>query len=158
MTGQNTRKHTGTKGATVKTSPAAIERLDRDLKCVELRKAGATWQAIADTLGYAGTGNAYRAFMAVMNAYPRETVDTCRDILNARYETMVRSLWPKVVQGDVWAIDRVTRICEQQAKLNGCNRAEKVELSVGASALDAALREWEAELRMRAQGQPVPQE
>jgi hypothetical protein len=146
------------KGVTVKSSPEAIARRERDLKCVELRKAGATWQSIADTLKYAGPGHAYEQFMIVMKEYPREDIETCRNIISDRYDAMIRALWPKVLKGDVWAIDRVTRISESQAKLLGANRPEKVEVSMGATALDEALRELEAEMTARAAGSPVPVE
>jgi hypothetical protein len=146
------------KGGSVKSSPRSIAVRERDLKCVDLRKAGATWQSIADTLGYAGPGHAYEQFMIVMKDYPREDVETAREIISDRYEAMIRALWPKVLKGDVWAIDRVTRISEAQAKLLGVNRPEKLELSVGGTELDAALRELEAEMKARAGGAPVPVE
>lgn len=152
------RQNRGNKGATVTTTPEAIARRERDLKCVELRKAGATWQAIADTVGYADPGHAYRGFQAVMKDYPREDVETARNIISDRYDAMIRALWPKVLKGNEWAIDRVTRISEAQAKLLGANRPEKLELSVGATALDTALRELEAEMKARAAGSPVPVE
>lgn len=107
--------------------------------------------------GLARVGNPQR-FQAVMQAYPRENIETCRNIINDRYEAMICALWPKVVKGSLSAIDRVTRICEAQAKLNGANNAEKLDVSAGAAELDAALRALEAELRLRAQGQPVPEE
>jgi hypothetical protein len=146
------------KGGSVKSSPRSIAVRERDLQCVELRKAGATWQSIADTLKYAGPGHAYEQFMIVMKDYPREDVETAREIISDRYEAMIRALWPKVLKGDVWAIDRVTRISEAQAKLLGANRPEKLELSVGGTELDAALRELEAEMKARAGGAPVPVE
>jgi hypothetical protein len=96
--------------------------------------------------------------MIVMKDYPREDVETAREIISDRYEAMIRALWPKVLKGDVWAIDRVTRISEAQAKLLGVNRPEKLELSVGGTELDAALRELEAEMKARAGGAPVPVE
>jgi len=148
------------RGATDQTSPAAIERWERDLKCVELRKAGATWQAIADQLGYANRGNAYRAFQAVMKEYPREDVETWRNIISDRYDAMIRALWPDVLRGKLLAVDRVSRILEAQAKLHGANRPEKIEITPGETDLDTALRELEEQIRRRAarDGSPVPQE
>jgi hypothetical protein len=157
--GQTTRRQNrGNKGATVTTTPEAIERRERDLQCVELRKAGATWQSIADTLGFADPGHAYKRFQVVMKDYPREDVETARNIISDRYDAMIRALWPKVLKGNEWAIDRVTRISESQAKLLGANRPEKLELSVGGTELDAALRELEVEMKARAGGAPVPVE
>lgn len=116
------------------------------------------WQAISDELGYSGPGHAYQRFMAVMRDYPREDIETTRNIISDRYDVMIAALWPKVLEGNMWAVDRVTRISESQAKLMGANRPEKLDISMGAMELDTALREWQLELEMRAAGQPVPQE
>jgi hypothetical protein len=140
------------------TSPAAIERRERDLQCVQLRRAGVHWDIIAKQLGYSSTGHAYDRFMAIMREYPREDVETTRELIADRLESVIRVLTPKILKGDNWSIDRYLKTCEQLAKLTGANRPEKLELSVGASELDAALRELEQELRARAGGAPVPQE
>ncbi|MGH3783168.1 MAG: hypothetical protein ACRDRO_21720 [Pseudonocardiaceae bacterium] len=148
----------GARGATSATSPEAIERRRRDLQCVQLRAAGANWQAIADQLGYSGPGHAYQRFQAVMVDYPREDVDTARNLISDRFDVILLAVWPKVRSGDHWAIDRATRVLEDLAKLHGANRPEKLEVSSGATELDEALRELEKELRLRAGGQPIPQE
>ncbi|PZS30990.1 MAG: hypothetical protein DLM61_09515 [Pseudonocardiales bacterium] len=119
------------------------------------------WHAIANELHYSSPGHAHQRFMAVLAAYPREDIDTCRDILNDRYEAMIHVLWPKVLCGNLSAIDRATRLCEAQAKLLGANRTERPErpeLSASAADLDAALRALEGELRARAGGEPIPDE
>lgn len=154
-------KSNGGQGATrhdSPTSPEAIERLERDLKNVQLRKSGLHWQAIADELGYSSPGHAYDRFMSVMQDYPREDIDTARNIIADRHEACIAAMWPAAMNGDGWAVDRVTRSLEALAKLWGANRPEKLEMSMGASELDTALREWQQELEMRAAGQPVPQE
>jgi hypothetical protein len=154
---RNEKRGTG-KGATVKTSPAAIERHDRDLKCVELRKSGMHWQAIADELDYSSPGHAYDRFQVVMRDYPREDVETWRNTICDRYDVMLAALWPAVLEGKWLAVERATRILESQAKLMGANRPDKVEVSAGATALDTALRELEAEMKARAGDELVPQE
>jgi hypothetical protein len=154
-------KSKGGQGATrhhSPTSPDAIERLERDLKNVQLRKTGMHWQAIADELGYSSPGHAHDRFMAVMQDYPREDIDTARNLIADRHEACIAAMWPAAMEGQGWAVDRITRNLEALAKLWGANRPEKVEISAGATELDAALREWQQELEMRAHGQPVPQE
>ncbi|MGH3780599.1 MAG: hypothetical protein ACRDRO_08190 [Pseudonocardiaceae bacterium] len=155
------RRKAGGQGATrghSQTSPEAIERLERDKKCVQLRRAGVHWDTIADQLSYSSPGHAHDRFMALMREYPREDVETTRELIAGRLEVVIRTLTPKVVKADTWAIDRYLRACEQLAKLTGANRAERVEVSVGASELDVALRELQVELQARAAGSPVPQE
>lgn len=152
------RKRKAPRGRTVKSSPEAIARHERDLLCVQLRKAGSTWQAIADQLGYASPGHAYDQFMGVMREYPREDVETWRNIISDRYDVMIRALWPEVLRGNWQAVDRVTRVLEAQAKLYGANRPVKIEVSTGESDLDATMRELVAELELKAAGRPVRQE
>jgi len=148
------------RGRTVKTKPEDIERRERDWKCVELRKAGLHWQAIADQLGYASPGHAYDRFMAIMREYPREDVESVRNMISDRHEAMLRALWPDVLRGKWLAIDRATRILEALAKLHGANRPEKLEITPGETDLDTALRELEEQMRRRAarDDSPVPQE
>lgn len=154
------RRKGGNKGRTVTTKPEDIERRERDLKCVELRKAGASWQAIADQLGYSDTGHAYQRFMVVMKEYPREDVETWRNTISDRYDAMLRALWPEILRGKWLAIDRASRILEAQAKLHGANRPDKVQITQGETDLDAALRELEEQMKRRAarDNTPVPNE
>lgn len=156
-----TRRKTAGQGATrakSKSSPEAVERLERDLQCVQLRRANVDWQTIADRLGYASPGHAHDRFMLMMREYPREDVETTRNLIRDRYEVMLRALWPDVLQGKWLAVDRASRILEAIAKLEGANRPEKIEITPGETDLDAALRELEEQLRRRAAGRPVPQE
>lgn len=139
------------KGATVTTKPEDIERRQRDLQCVKLRGAGVDWQVIADQLGYASPGHAYDRFMVVMREYPREDVETVRNLISDRHEAALRALWPDVIRGRWLAIDRTTRILEALAKLHGANRPEKIEITQGETNLDTALRELEEQMRLRAQ-------
>jgi hypothetical protein len=142
------------------TSPEAIARRARDLKCVQLRSANVGWQVIADQLGYASPGHAYDSFMLVMKEFPREDVDTWRNMISDRHEQALRALWPDVLRGKWLAIDRTTRILEALAKLHGANRPDKIEVSSGETDLDAALRELEEQMRRRAarDNTPVPKE
>jgi hypothetical protein len=96
--------------------------------------------------------------MRVMKDYPREDVETVREVIYDRYEAIVRALWTRVLKGDTWAIDRVNRTLELQAKLMGANRPEKPGPSAGATDLDEALRELDKEMKARAGGSPVPVE
>lgn len=146
------------RGQTVRTKPEDIERRKRDLQCVQLRSAGVDWHAIADRLGYASPGHAYDRFMVVMKDYPREDVETWRGMISDRHEAIIRSLWPDVLKGKGFSIDRVQRSLEALAKLHGANRPENVEPPSGEQDLDAALRELEQQLQRRAAGRPVPQE
>lgn len=152
------RKRVANKGGTVRSTPSAIATRERDLKCVQLRKTGLHWQHIADELGYSSPGHAYNGFTRVMKDYPREDVETARNVLADRHEACIAAMWDQAMEGSTWHVDRITRSLEALAKLWGCNRPEKIDISAGASALDQALRDLEVEMKARAAGQPVPVE
>lgn len=152
------KKRVANKGATVRTSPDAIERLERDHQALQLRRSGVHWDVIAKQLKYASAGHAYNAVTALLKEYPREDVEQYRDLLTDRLELVIRVLTPKVLNADNWSIDRYLKACDQLARLTGSNRPEKLEISAGATELDEALRELESEMRLRAGGEPVPQE
>jgi hypothetical protein len=140
------------------TTPEAIARHQRDLQCVRLRAANVDWQTIADRLGYASPGHAHDRFMVIMRDFPREDVDTWRDMISDRHEAILRAIWPDVLRGKLFSIDRAQRSLEALAKLHGANRADPPAPTPDEYDLDGALRDLEEQLRIRAAGQPVPQE
>ena len=138
-------------------TPAAIERLERDLKCVQLRRANMEWDAIAQQLGYSDAGHAYRRFMAVMKAYPREDVDSAREVELQRYNALLESVWPMCLDNDIdnkrqlWAIDRAQRLMDQRARLMGWNRPVRQEISVlTESTVDKAIKDLQVQLQAQA--------
>lgn len=133
-----------------RTTPEAIERRERDLQCVKLRRAGLGWDAIAQQLGYSDPGHAYRRFMAVMVDYPREDAEAARDLEADRYDQLQRAIWAKCLAGDTWAIDRALKIMDQRARLLGLNAPIRQQIEVlTESTVDAAIRELESQLAAR---------
>lgn len=104
-----------------RTTKVAIERRERDLQCVNLRRAGLGWQAIADQLNYASPGHAHERFMVFMREYPREDVETARDLEADRLDEAQRAIWVRCVKGDLQALDRLLKLSAQRAKLLGLN-------------------------------------
>jgi hypothetical protein len=137
------------------TSPAAIERLERDLKCVEMRRAGVGWDAIAKQLGYADPGHAYAQFMAVMKAYPREKVEQARDVELDRYDRLQTAIWAQCLDQDSknqhWAIDRALKLMDQRARLLGINAPVRQEVTVlTESSVDKAIKDLQVQLQAQA--------
>jgi hypothetical protein len=58
-----------------RTSPQAIAVLERERKALELRKGGATFERIAQALGYADRGNAHKAVQKAMRETIRQLAD-----------------------------------------------------------------------------------
>lgn len=148
-------------------TPAAIDRLERDLKCVQLRRANMEWDAIAKQLGYASPGHAYQRFMAVMKAYPREDVDSAREVELQRYNQLLEAVWAQCLDPSEdnkrqhWAIDRAQRLMDQRARLMGWNRPVRQEISVlTESTVDKAIKDLQVQLQAQAAaaGVELPEE
>jgi hypothetical protein len=101
----------------------------RQLQALELRKAGATYQAIAEQLGYAHAKGAYKAVASALKLTLREPADGLRELEVARLDAMLLALWRRVQSGDEKAVDRALRIMERRARLLGLDAPSRGELS-----------------------------
>ena len=111
-----------------KNSPRRARATERRLIALELRKAGATYQKIAEHLGVPLTTAAYYVTSA-MRALVAEPARELRDLEVARLDDMLLSVWPQVRQGNLGAIDRVLRIMERRAKLLGLDAPTRVNVT-----------------------------
>jgi hypothetical protein len=100
-------------------NPTRVPAHDRRIKALELRKAGATYQEIADALGFGNRANACRAVTQALTETIAEAAEPLRKLEVERLDKMLRSIWLKVTQGDVVAINTGLRIMERRAKLLG---------------------------------------
>lgn len=87
-------------------------------RALELHLAGATYDAIAEAVGYAGRSGAYKAVQEALAdlGEPAATSEAAATEL-ARLDAMLTGLWPKARRGDVQAVDRVLKISERRALL-----------------------------------------
>ena len=95
---------------------------DRKLQALELRKAGATYQAIADQLGYAQARGAHRAVASALKATLREPAEQVRQLEIARLDSALLAIWRSVQSGDYRAIDRLLGIMKRRSDLLGLDR------------------------------------
>lgn len=109
------------RGSAARTTAEAIARRERDTQCVQLRRAGLGWDAIAKQLGYSSAARAYEQFMSFMKEYPREDAVAARDLEADRYDQLQRAIWAKCLKGDTWSIDRALKLMDQRARLLGLN-------------------------------------
>lgn len=135
-------------------SPANIARWERDLKCVEMRKAEIDWPTIVATLGYASTGHAHDRFLAVMRAYPRDDVEDMRNLELDKLEKTARALEKQIAAGGdrvVRAAEVWNKISERRSKLMGLDRPEKKEITVlTKDTVAAAIEKLNAEMEAKA--------
>jgi hypothetical protein len=107
-----------------KTSPRRLEAHQKRARALELRKAGATFEQIAQQVGYSGRSKAYEA---VQKALRDVTIDDAEEVLALelqRLDAMQMGLWGKARVGDVQAVNALLRIMDRRAKYLGLDDYE----------------------------------
>lgn len=112
-----------------KTSQRRIEAIEKQKQALELRKAGATYEAIAKKLEYANASGAEHAIKAALKATVQDAADTVRQLELERLDGLLINMWKQVQNGNQGAVDRVLRIMERRAKLLGLDAPTKNEIS-----------------------------
>jgi len=108
-----------------KISPRRILAAEKQVKAMELRKAGATFREIGEKLGYTEAG-ARKAVMSALRKTLREPADELRTLEVERLDAMMQGLWPEALRGNPNAVTRVLNIMERRAKLLGLDAPAKV--------------------------------
>ncbi|MFD7075235.1 hypothetical protein ACFV9G_13595 [Nocardioides sp. NPDC059952] len=145
---------------------------DRAERALELHLAGLGYDRIAEVLGYANRGGAFKAAQRALTARKRpggapaagdadsdpvddeEVAQVTSEI--ARLDAMRVGLWSKARKGDVQAVDRVIRIGERQMELRELLRRR----TPPAPAPATSLTDFEKRLRERQRDlgrEPVPE-
>lgn len=102
---------------------------DNQLKALELRKAGVSYQRIAETLGYKDSSGAWRAVKAALKKTLQEPADELRTLEIERLDAMLSAIWASVKQGQYGAQDRALKIMERRAKLLGLDAPVKQDIT-----------------------------
>lgn len=106
-----------------------VNTVDRKIKALELRKAGANYQSIADALGYRGASGAFKAVQSGLKAVLREPAEELRTLELERLDGILMAIYPKARQGDSQAIDRCLRVMERRSKLLGLDAPAKYDIT-----------------------------
>lgn len=122
--GQATRRPSGGNN---RTGQKRVTAAEKRRQAVELRKAGATFEEIAEALGYSNKGTAYRAVEQALREAVREPALQLIELEVQRLDLMLRALWPQVVSGKLGAVDRALRIAERRSRLLGLDAAQQVQ-------------------------------
>lgn len=99
---------------------------DNQLKALELRKAGVSYQRIAETLGYKDASGAWRAVKSALKKTLQEPAAELRTLEVERLDAMLSAIWASVKQGQYGAQDRALKIMERRAKLLGLDAPVKI--------------------------------
>jgi len=100
------------------------------VRALELKKSGASYQAIADALGFKARSHAYSLVMeglADLDALSEESAAELRRVELERLDAMTLSLWEE--RSNPRVTDSLLRISERRARLLGIDAPEKIEHS-----------------------------
>ena len=104
----------------------------RAIRALELRMAGLSYYQVATAVGFGSRSAAYNAVNKLLRkedkAMEQQRIEY-RTLSLQRCERMIRSYWPKAVQGDYVAADRVKMFMEREAKLLGLDAPAQVAIT-----------------------------
>lgn len=124
------------------------ELVDREVKVLELRRAGLTWQRIAEEVGYADHTGAYAAYKRAIKRTQQQPADELREQELDRIDRLQLALWPKAMKGDNASVNTIVRLMERRARLLGLDTPIKIQQDVvnwdGNESIDRAVRDLAA--------------
>lgn len=98
---------------------------EKKARAFELRKAGATYAVIAEKVGYNDKSAARKAVEGELNRVIGEPAKEALQLELERLDTMNRAIWPKVLKGDLKAIETGLKISERRSKYQGLDDYER---------------------------------
>jgi len=96
-------------------------------RAVQLRSLGHTYDEIAQQLGLATRGSAWKIVQRALTRIPAESVEEMRLLEGARLDAMSAAIWPTAVTGDEKAILVMVRIMERRARLFGLDAPVRMQ-------------------------------
>jgi len=124
------------------TQQGEVKAHDRQMQALTLRKAGVSYQSIADALGYKTAGGAWVAVKAALKKRVQEPADELRTLELDRLDDMLKAIAPHVQAGNLTAIDRALKIQDRRAKLLGLDMPAKLDVTSGGEAITKIVVEW----------------
>lgn len=115
----------------VTTSKRNIKARDRERDAVALRLAGASYDKIAEAVGYSNRSGAYHAVKKYLNKTAAVALETAEELKQQelqRLDAMFLAAYQSATKGDVKYIDSCLKIMAARAKLLGLNAPEKVDV------------------------------
>lgn len=135
------------------------ELVDREIKVLELRRAGLTWAAIAEQTGYADATGAYAAYKRAIKRVMDEPADDVRKQELDRLDRLQVAVWNRALKGDDKAINTVLRLMERRARLLGLDAAQRIQAEVvtydGNRDIDGEIERIQQIIRSVGNGQPL---
>lgn len=104
--------------------------LAKEAKVLDLRRAGFTFQRIAEEVGYRQASGAQRAYNRIMARNIPQAPEEHRQQELDRLDRMQVALWPRAMKGDDKAINTIIRLMERRARLVGIDAPTKIQAEV----------------------------
>jgi hypothetical protein len=104
--------------------------IEKQGQVLALRKAGLTFERIAQQLGYADRSGAYVAYQAAMKRLVLIPAAEERDLMAVRLDDLLAGSYAKAIQGDPKAVLSCLRILDRRARLLGLDAPTKVSMTV----------------------------
>lgn len=120
-------------------------------QALSLRLTGATYQNIADVMSVSKS-TVKRWIDAAIDGVDKENAKALIVLENERLNRAQRAIWPAVARGQLGAVDRLLRIQERRARLNGLDAPQKVDLGAADIDLAQVAKEIEEVARRAAKG------
>lgn len=124
-----------------KTGKLALAAAEKQLRALELRKAGLGFDAIAAELGYANRGAAHKAVMAALRATMREPAEEVRALYLERLDYVMQCMAPRMAEGNPQAAAAYIKALERQAALLGLDAPLKTEMRIDHEKVAAKIAE-----------------
>ena len=110
-----------------KTSAVAMSARDKQLKALEMRRAGHDYRTIATDCGYSNPGNAYRAVTAALRETLQEPADEVRRLEVERIDRLCVPFWPHAELGDYDALAALLKLMKRRADLLGLDAPKRLQ-------------------------------
>lgn len=112
----------------MKTAPIKISSLEKELRALELRKAGYTLERIRQELGVSigGVALLIKRGIARLEKLSVEGASEYRRLQLERLDEMLSGCWSQATVGDLNAIDRVLKIEERRSRLLGLDDQQPI--------------------------------
>ena len=124
-----------------------VEELVRDAEFLALKAQGLTYPQIAQLKG-CGLGTAHRRVSAAMKTYLQDRgAEQIKTEMLARLDAMVAMLMPRVLNGDLQAVDRLLKVEQRMATLIGTDAPKVIKVQpVPVATIDDEIRALERRL------------
>lgn len=106
-----------------------VETTERQIRAVKLRGLGASYDQIAETLGYSNRSGAWKAVKAGLDRAVVESVKEMRVLQAERLDLMVMRCLEAVLNGDLDQVRNVIAIEKRRADLWGLDATRTVEIT-----------------------------